>query len=61
MISQEDQNFSITEFMEVCASWPAVPLPVQKAQDPVLDSFSVFLQRGSGAGAQNTGANPTIG
>lgn len=37
MIRPDEYDFNITAFMEVCADWPAFPLPVQKAQDPVFE------------------------
>lgn len=37
MMRPVDQNFSITAFMEVCADWPALPVPMRIAQDPLLE------------------------
>jgi superfamily II DNA/RNA helicase len=37
MMRPDEYDFNITAFMEVCADWPAFPLPVQRAQEPVFE------------------------
>lgn len=39
----EVQDFDITALMEVCACWPARPVPVQAAQDPLLERVRQVL------------------
>jgi len=37
------QDFDIAALMEVCAHWPVGPVPVQAAQDPLLERVRQVL------------------
>lgn len=43
MDRSEHQDFDITALMEVCAHWPACPVPVEEARDPLLERLRQVL------------------
>ena len=40
----DEQDFDIAALMEVCSRWPACPVPVQAAKDPLLERVRQLLR-----------------